>query len=83
MCFDLLGFASIAIFAQRYFASFPKGDYFLCRQSDMVHIAKWLKGVELDTKDKYQFCMAPISTKNLKAKEVLIKFAEKLAAGEV
>ena len=60
-----------------------KGDYFLCKQDDMNVIARWLKDVDLETSDKYMFCMAPISLQNPKARDVLVKYGQKLAAGEV
>lgn len=62
-----------------------KGDFTLCRQSDMVIIASWLKDIQLDTKDKYEFCMAPVRTGHGSGhtRDILVKFGEKLAAGEV
>ena len=45
-----------------------RGNYFLCKQEDMIVIAQWLKNVSLETGDKYMYCMAPISTQNPKAR---------------
>ena len=47
-----------------------RGNYFLCKQEDMIVIAQWLKDVSLETGDKYMYCMAPISTRNPKARYV-------------
>lgn len=60
-----------------------KGDYKLCRQSDMHVVATWLKDIPLAIVDKYTFCMAPVSTQNPNAREVLVKFGQKMASGEV
>jgi ATP-dependent RNA helicase SUPV3L1/SUV3 len=60
-----------------------KGDFFLCRQDSMNVIAQWLKDVELEKGDKYQFTLAPISTSNPRAKEVLTRYAMKLSEGAV
>lgn len=55
----------------------------MCRQSSIYLISKWLKNISLEISDKYQFCMAPVSTSNPKGKEVILSYAQKLAAGEV
>jgi ATP-dependent RNA helicase SUPV3L1/SUV3 len=60
-----------------------KGDYFLCRQQDMVIVAKWLDGVDLEIKDKFVFCMAPVNTDIPEQRDAMLKFGKKLAAGEV
>jgi Suv3 C-terminal domain 1 len=60
-----------------------KGYYFLCRQQDMVIVAKWLTDVDLDIKDKFVFCMAPVKTDIPEQKDIMLKFGKKLAAGEV
>jgi ATP-dependent RNA helicase SUPV3L1/SUV3 len=60
-----------------------KGDYFLCRQQDMVIVAKWLCQVDLEIKDKFVFCMAPVKTDLPEQRDVMLKFGKKLAAGEV
>ncbi|CAB9508391.1 RNA helicase SUPV3L1, mitochondrial [Seminavis robusta] len=61
-----------------------KGDFFLCRQGDMLAVARWLKDIGgLDTSQKFTFCMAPVNTSQAKVKDVLVKFGKKLAAGEV
>ena len=60
-----------------------KGDYFLCRQEDMVTIAKWLRDVDLEITDKFVFCVAPVNTDIPTQKDVMLKFGKKLAAGEV
>ena len=62
-----------------------KGDYFLCRQQQMVVISLWLKDVPLETKKKFEICMAPVSTGkgSHKVQEIIVKFGQKLAAGEV
>jgi len=60
-----------------------KGNFFLCKVNDMDIIARWLKNIPLEISDKYNLTMAPISTQNPKAKDVLVKYGEKIAAGEV
>lgn len=45
-----------------------RGNYFLCKQEDMITIAKWLSEVPLETSDKYTYCMAPISVQNPNAR---------------
>lgn len=59
-----------------------KGDYFLCRQTPMRVIAKWLNDLNLSISDKYTLCMAPIPTHSEAAMTTLRKFAKKHAVGE-
>lgn len=49
----------------------------------MYLISKWLANIPLEISDKYQFCMAPVATNNPKGKDVIVSYAQKLAAGEV
>ena len=51
-----------------------KGIYVLSRQEQMIVIARWLKDVPLETKDKYTYCMAPISTESHYVRYVRDKF---------
>jgi Suv3 C-terminal domain 1 len=58
---------------------------FCVQQHHMVVISTWLKDIPLDISQKYEFCMAPVSTgeANKNGKEILIKFGQKLSANEV
>lgn len=52
----------------------------------MVVISTWLKDVPLETSQKFELCMAPVSTgdgKDKMTREIMVKFGEKVAAGEV
>ena len=49
-----------------------KGDYFLCRKTEMERIARQIKDVPLPIRDSYTLCLAPISDssdRNLKQLE--------------
>jgi ATP-dependent RNA helicase SUPV3L1/SUV3 len=58
-------------------------DYFLCKQTLMVVIAKQLASLNLSIREKYMLCMSPVIVKNSKSMEVLQRFASKLESGEV
>lgn len=60
-----------------------KSDFFLCRQTPMVVIARHLAGLDLSIREKYTLCMCPVMVNSPKSMEVLLRFAAKLAAGEV
>jgi ATP-dependent RNA helicase SUPV3L1/SUV3 len=60
-----------------------RGDYFLCRQTDMIVIAKHLTQLNLPIRDKYALCLCPITLNNKKSMDVLLRFASKVASREV
>jgi ATP-dependent RNA helicase SUPV3L1/SUV3 len=60
-----------------------KGDYFLCRQTDMIVISKLLTRLSLPVRDKYSLCLCPITLNDKKSMDVLLRFASKLASREV
>jgi ATP-dependent RNA helicase SUPV3L1/SUV3 len=60
-----------------------KGDFFLCRRTPMLVIAQKLAPLDLTIKEKYTLCMCPVNMQSKHSMEVLIRFATKLAAGEV
>lgn len=60
-----------------------RSDYFLCRQTPMMIVAKQLAKLDLPIRDKYTLCMSPVVESSRESVEVLKKFAAKLAAGEV
>lgn len=60
-----------------------QGDFFLCRQTPILRIAKFLAEVPLSLADKYTFCMAPVKTDDPKQMEVLKDYAFSLSRNEV
>jgi ATP-dependent RNA helicase SUPV3L1/SUV3 len=60
-----------------------KSGFFLCRQTPMYMIAKFLEKHPLSIRDKYNLCMCPVIINSEKSLDVLKRFAEKLARGEV
>jgi hypothetical protein len=60
-----------------------KSGFFLCRQTPMYAIAKDLEKHALSIRDKYTLCMCPVVINSEKSMDVLKRFAEKLARGEV
>jgi ATP-dependent RNA helicase SUPV3L1/SUV3 len=60
-----------------------KSDFFLCRQTPMYAIAEDLEKHALSIRDKYTLCMCPVVINSEKSMDVLKRFAEKLARGEV
>lgn len=60
-----------------------KGDFFLCRQESIGTIAEWLSDVDLPLSDKYIIALAPINTNSPMSKDIIKRFAQKIAAGEV
>jgi ATP-dependent RNA helicase SUPV3L1/SUV3 len=57
-----------------------KGDFFLCRQTEMRKIAKALKKIPLSIKDAYTMCLSPTTESSL---VVLENFARKHSRGQV
>lgn len=57
-----------------------KGDYFLCRQTEMRRLAKKLNHIPLQIRDAYTLCLSPVSEA---AMTLLENFAKKLSRGEV
>lgn len=60
-----------------------KGNYFVCRQREMMEIAKQLSRFDLTVPDKYVLCLSPVNTNNSSSMALVSKFAGKLAKGEV
>ena len=60
-----------------------RSDYFLCRQTPMMTVAKKLAKLNLPIRDKYTLCMSPVVESSSESFEVLKKFAAKVAVGEV
>ena len=60
-----------------------QGDFFLCRQTPMRAIAKFLNDVDMPVSDKYTLCMSPASHTSGQTMSTLKKFAIKHAAGQV
>jgi len=59
-----------------------KGDYFLCRQTPMKLIARYLRDLQISIEDKYTLTMAPVQSQNQESMAVLRKFAIKYAASQ-
>lgn len=57
-----------------------KGNFFLCRQTEMRSIAKRLKQVPIPLRDAYTMCLSPTTAKSMK---VLENFAWKYSQGQV
>mmetsp|Transcript_16505 Transcript_16505/g.40327 ORF Transcript_16505/g.40327 Transcript_16505/m.40327 type:complete len:948 (-) Transcript_16505:607-3450(-) len=57
-----------------------RGDFFLCRQTEMKTIAKRLKDVPLLLTDAYTLCLSPTNENSMK---ILENFATKYAQGQV
>lgn len=57
-----------------------RGDFFLCRQTEMRSIAKYLRNVPLHLEDAYTMCLSPTTDSSMK---ILKSFAEKYTRGEV
>lgn len=57
-----------------------RGDFFLCRQTEMKTIAKRLKNVPLPLTDAYTLCLSPTNENSMK---ILENFATKYAQGQV
>lgn len=60
-----------------------QSEFFMCRQTPMYNIAKYLAQHPLSIRDKYSLCMCPISMDSKGSMEMLKRFSTKLAAGEV
>lgn len=60
-----------------------KSDFFLCRQTSMYTIAKYLEKRTLSIRDKYTLCMCPVIINSDQSLDVLKRFAEKLSQGGV
>lgn len=60
-----------------------QSEFFMCRQTPMYNIAKYLAQHPLSIRDKYSLCMCPISMDSKGSMEMLKRFSAKLAAGEV
>lgn len=56
-----------------------RGDYRLCRMTQMRLIARWVDDLELTLPDKYSFCMAPVNETDDRSMKLLKQFASKLA----
>ena len=59
-----------------------KGDFFLCRQTQMRKIAKWIDDLPMLLKDKYSFCMAPVNEVCPDSMGLLKRFATKYSHEE-
>lgn len=59
-----------------------KGDFFLCRQTQMRLIAKWIDDLPLLLPDKYSFCMAPVNEVCQYSMGLLKRFATKYSYRE-
>jgi ATP-dependent RNA helicase SUPV3L1/SUV3 len=57
-----------------------KGDFFLCRQTEMRTIAKKLNHIPLPIRDAYTMCLSPTSEHSLPLVE---NFAKKFSLGQV
>jgi hypothetical protein len=60
-----------------------RSDYFLCRQTPMMIVAKQLATLNLPIRDKYTLCMSPVVETSRESLDVLKRFATKLSVGEV
>lgn len=60
-----------------------KGDYFLCRQSELRLTARWLDDLPLEMTDKYNFCMAPVNQTCHRSMQLLKQFATKYRLNEM
>mmetsp|Transcript_3528 Transcript_3528/g.10030 ORF Transcript_3528/g.10030 Transcript_3528/m.10030 type:complete len:306 (+) Transcript_3528:2127-3044(+) len=56
-----------------------RGDYGLCRMTQMRLIARWVDDLQLTLPDKYSFCMAPVNETDKRSMKLLKQFASKLA----
>lgn len=56
-----------------------RGDFFLCRQTEMRNIAKRLKQVSLPLRDAYTMCLSPTTENSMK---ILENFAWKYSQGQ-
>ena len=57
-----------------------KGDFFLCRQTEMRAIAKKLKDVPINLRDAYTMCLSPTTENSIR---ILENFAWKYSQGQV
>ena len=60
-----------------------QGDFFLCRQTPMRVIAKFLNDIDMPLSEKYTLCMSPANHTSVHTMTTLKKFAMKHAAGQV
>lgn len=60
-----------------------KGDFFMCRRTQIQFIAKQLSDLPLSINDKYTFCMSPVNENCSRSLTILKNFAQKHAMGEV
>jgi len=60
-----------------------QGDFFLCRQHELLAIARTLTDLNLPLRDKFLLCMSPVNVRNDRAMATLRKFAVKQSLGEV
>ena len=56
-----------------------RGDYVLCRMTQMRLIARWVDDLQLTLPEKYSFCMAPVNETDQRSMKLLKQFASKLA----
>ena len=59
-----------------------QGDYFLCRPTQIINIAKFLADVPLSIQDKYTFCMSPVERDDPKQLKLLKDYAIAVSRGE-